>query len=66
MEQKDVKLLKVFLATSGYTIRALEEAIGDLKGAATVTDNIRLRSFYLDKIEYLEYQLYIINKLGQE
>ena len=63
MKQKDVKLLEAFLATSGYTIRALEESIYDLKGAATETDNIRLRSFYLDKIEYLEYQLDIITKL---
>lgn len=30
MEDND-KLLEVFLATSGYTIRALEEAIHDLK-----------------------------------
>lgn len=63
MKRDDNKLLEVFLATSGYTIRALEEAIEDLKEAATVTDNIRLRSFYLDRIEELENQLNTITKL---
>ena len=59
------KLLEVFLATSGYTIRALEEAIDDLKETVSVTNNTGLKSIYLDRIEELENQLLTITKLGQ-
>ena len=60
------KLLGVFLATSGYTIRALEGAIDDLKETVSVTNETGLKSIYLNRIEELENQLNIITKLGQE
>lgn len=66
MKQDNDKLLEVFLATSGYTIRALEEAIDDMKESVSVSNNAGLRSIYLDRIEELESQLEIINKLSQE
>ena len=66
MRQDNEKLLEAFLATSGYTIRALEEVIDDLKEVVAVTNNAGIRSVYLDRIEELEYQLNIITKLGQE
>ena len=64
MKQDNDKLLEVFLATSGYTIRALEEAIDDMKESVSVSNNAGLRSIYLDRIEELENQLNIITKLG--
>ena len=66
MKQDNDKLLEAFLATSGYTIRALEEAIDDLKEVVTVTKSNRMRSLYLERIEDLEGQLDIITKIGQE
>jgi len=65
MKQDDDKLLEAFLATSGYTIQALEEAIDDLKETISVTNNAGLRHIYLDRIEELENQLNTITKLGQ-
>lgn len=62
MKQDNEKLLEVFLATSGYTIRALEEAIDDMK--ESVSNNAGLRSIYLDRIEELENHLEIITKLS--
>ena len=64
MKQDNKKLLEVFLATSGYTIRALEEAIDDLKETVSVTNNTGSRSIYLDRIEELENQLLTITKLS--
>ena len=66
MKQDNDQLLEAFLATSGYTIRALEEAIDDLKEVVTVTKSNRMRSLYLERIEDLEGQLDIITKIGQE
>lgn len=63
MKQDNEKLLEVFLATSGYTMRALEEAIDDMKESVSVSNNAGLRSIYLDRIEELENQLETINKL---
>lgn len=65
MKQDNDKLLEAFLATSGYTIRALEGAIDDLKEAVTVTNNAGMRSVYLDRIEEIENQLNTITKLVQ-
>lgn len=62
MKQDNEKLLEVFLATSGYTIRALEGAIDDLKETVSVTNNTGSRSIYLDRIEELENQLNTITK----
>lgn len=64
MKEDNDRLLQVFLAKSGYTIRALEGAIDDLKDTVSVTNNAGLRSIYLDKIEDLENQLLTITKLS--
>lgn len=64
MKQDNDKLLEAFLATSGYTIQALEGAIDDLKETVSVTNNAGLRAIYLDRIEELENQLLTITKLG--
>lgn len=66
MKQDNDKLLEAFLATSGYTIRALEGAIDDLKEVVAVTNNAGMRHIYLERIEELEGQLNTITKLGQE
>lgn len=66
MKQDNDKLLEAFLATSGYTIRALEEAIDDLRKSLSVNNSPVIREIYLMRIEELEYQLNIITKLGQE
>lgn len=66
MKQDNDKLLEAFLATSGYTIRALEEAIDDMKESVSVSNNAGFRSIYLDRIEELESQLNTITKLGKE
>lgn len=66
MKQDNDKLLEAFLTTSGYTIRALEEAIDDLKESVSVSNSAGLRSIYLDRIEELENQLNTITKLGKE
>lgn len=62
MNRDNDKLLEVFLATSGYTIRALEGAIDDMKESVSVSNNAGLRSIYLDRIEELENQLNTITK----
>ena len=56
----DEKVLKAYIATSGYTIRSLEDAITELKDAITITDNLRLISTYQDIIEELENHLAVI------
>ena len=54
------KVLKSYIATSGYTIRALEDAIAELKGAINITDDLRLLSTYQDIIEELDKHLSVI------
>ena len=66
MKQDNDKLLEAFLATSGYTIRALEEAIDDLRKSLSVNNSPVIREIYLMRIEELENQLNTITKLGQE
>ena len=63
MKQDNDKLLEAFLATSGYTIRALEEAIDDLRKSLSVNNSPVIREIYLMRIEELENQLNTITKL---
>ena len=62
----DDKLLEVFLATSGYTIRALEEAIYDLKETIRKSGSRDLIPIFQERLEELENQLNIITKMEQE
>lgn len=66
MSQDNDKLLEVFVATSGYTIRALEEAIDDLKETIKKSGSRDLISIFQERVEELENQLNTITKLGQE
>lgn len=63
-DHNDEKVLKSYIATSGYTIRALEDAITELKDAITITDNLRLISTYQDIIEELDKHLAVITYVG--
>lgn len=63
MSENNEKLLAAYLATSGYTIRAIEEAIDDLKESLSASTNSGLRYVYLDRIEDLENQLATITYL---
>lgn len=63
MKRDDAKLLQAYIATSGYTIQALEHAIEDLKDSASLTSNAGFRSVYLDIIEELESYLNTITYL---
>lgn len=66
MKQDNDKLLEVFLATSGYTIRALEEAIYDLKETIRKSGSRDLIPIFQERLEELENQLNIITKMEQE
>lgn len=63
MKRDDAKLLQAYIATSGYTIQALEDAIEELKESVTLTSNAGFRSVYLDRIEELEGYLNTITYL---
>lgn len=61
------KLLEALLATSGYTIRALEEAIDDLKDTIRKSSGSRdLIPVFQERVEELEGCLLTITKLGQD
>lgn len=63
MKQDNKKLLEVFLATSGYTIRALEEAIHDLKETIRKSGSRDLIPIFQERLEELEEYLLTITKL---
>lgn len=63
-DYNDEKVLKSYIATSGYTIRALEDTIAELRDAITITDNLRLISTYKDIIGELENHLAVITYVG--
>ena len=63
-DHNDEKVLKSYIATSGYTIRAIEDAISELKDATINTDNLRLISTYQDIIEELDKHLAVITYVG--
>lgn len=54
MKQDDNKLLEVFLATSGYTIQAIEQAIDDLRESVSNNTSPVIREIYLKRVEELE------------
>lgn len=61
------KLLEALLATSGYTIRALEEAIDDLKDTIRKSSGSRdLIPVFQERVEELEGCLLTITKLEQD
>lgn len=57
------KLLKSYIATTGYTILGIENTIEDLKRAVSVTENTDLISIYQNRIEELDNHLAVIAHL---
>lgn len=60
MKQDDNVLLEAFIATSGYTIRALEEAIAELKETIRKSGSRDLIPIFQDRVEELENHLAVI------
>ena len=60
MKQDDNVLLEAFIATSGYTIRALEEAISELKETTRKSGNRDLIPIFQERLEELENHLAVI------
>ena len=60
MKQDDNILLEVFLATSGYTIRALEEAIAELKETIRKSGTRDLIPIFQERLDELENHLAVI------
>ena len=63
MNQDNDKLLQAYIATSGYTIRALEEAIEDLKETIKKSGSRDLIPDFQERLEELEEYLLTITKL---
>lgn len=59
-DYNDGKVLKSYIATSGYTIMALEDAIKDLKESISLTSNLYFISIYQERLEELENHLAVI------
>ena len=59
-DYNDEKVLKSYIATSGYTIMALEDAIKDLKKSISLTSNLDFISIYQERLEELENHLAVI------
>lgn len=59
-DYNDEKLLKSYIATSGYTITTLEDAIKDLKESISLTSNLDFISVYQERVEELENHLAVI------
>ena len=59
-EYNDGKVLKSYIATSGYTIMALEDTIKDLKESISLTSNLDFISVYKERLEELESHLEVI------
>ena len=51
MKQDDNVLLEAFIATSGYTIRVLEEAIAELKETIRKSGNRDLIPIFQERLE---------------
>lgn len=60
MKQDDNILLEAFLATSGYTIRALEEAIAELKETIRKFGTRDLIPIFQERLDELENHLSVI------
>ena len=56
----DEKVLKSYIATSGFTILALEDAIKDLKESISLTSNLDFISVYQERVGELENHLAVI------
>lgn len=63
MKQDNDKLLQAYIATSGYTIRALEGAIEDLKETIRKSGSRDLIPCFQERIEELEGYLNTITYL---
>ena len=50
-DYNDEKVLKSYIATSGYTIRALEEAIAELKETIRKSGNRDLIPIFQERLE---------------
>ena len=66
MKQDDNVLLEAFIATSGYTIRALEEAIVELKQTIRKSGNRDLIPIFQERLEQLENHLAVVTYVNQE
>ena len=60
MKQDDNVLLEAFIATSGYTIRALGEAIAELKETIRKSGTRDLIPIFQERLEELENHLAVI------
>ena len=60
MKQDDNVLLEAFIATSGYTVRALEEAISELKETIRKSGTRDLIPIFQERLEELENHLAVI------
>lgn len=56
----DEEVLKSYIATSGYTIRALEDAIAELKETIRESGTRDLIPIFQDRVEELENHLAVI------
>lgn len=56
----DEKVLKSYISTSGYTIRALEDAIAELKETIRKSGSRDLIPIFQDRVEELENHLAVI------
>lgn len=63
MKQDNDKLLQAYIATSGYTIQALEEAIEDLKETIKKSGSRDLIPVFQERVEELEEYLLTITYL---
>ena len=59
-DYNDEKVLRSYIATSGYTIRALEDAIAELKETIRKSRTRDLIPIFQDRIEELENHLAVI------
>ena len=65
-DYNDEKVLKSYIATSGYTIRALEEAIVELKQTIRKSGTRDLIPIFQERLEELENHLAVITYADQE
>ena len=59
-DYNDEKVLKSYIATSGYTIRALENAIDELKETIRKSGNRDLIPIFQERLDELENHLAVI------
>lgn len=59
-DYNDEKVLKSYISTSGYTIRALEDAIAELKETIRKSGTRDLIPIFQERVEELENHLAVI------